>query len=326
MATITYHYKTAMDTVFNEAVYKGEGYGWMSSAMKRVSATQPLGHTYGMTGTLPGWQETKGPITTRGLNSYTLSIAPKPFHSGLSFHKWDIEYDQFNILNAQIAELGTSYQNLQSLLATNVLLNGTGTGALGFDGLPLFSASHVWGPNSGTQSNNLTIDISDLGAVTVANTGTVPSPEEARKVLRRAGRLMLSFKDSEGNQQPQEGTASFAVIAPMELMEAFSEGLDLIQPQGLIASTNPLARAGMPMTFQVYGSLRLDAAPTVFYMLRTDTESKPLAMQELEGLQTHVFEPYTSSNRTNSYEYLATWSGNAAPWDWTKAARFTLAR
>ena len=324
MGAITFHYKSILDTVFNEGVYKGEGYEWMSSAVRPLTATQPLGHTYGMTGTLPAWQETKGPITSRSLDSWTYTIAPKPFHSALAFHKWDIEYDQFNTLRPQIAELGGSAQALKTRLATNVLVNGTST--QGFDGVNFFSASHIWGPNSGTQSNNIAIDISDLGAVSVANSGTVPSPEEARKVLRRAARLMMQFKDSEGNPQPTSGTATFAVIAPMELMEAFADGLDLVQPQGLVTSTNSLSRAGLPMAFQVYGSLLLDAAPTVFYMLRTDTVSKPLAMQELEPLQTYTFEPYTGSNRTNSYEYLATWSGNAAPWDWTKAARFTLAR
>lgn len=323
MGVIDVTYKDYLTSIFNEGVWKGEGYEWIAQAAQTLTANQPRGHTYGMTGTLPGWQETKGPITSRTLDSWQFSIAPKQFHNSIAFHRWDIDFDQFNTLRPQIAQLGETAQALRTKLVMSVLTNGTSTAC--FDGANFFSASHIWGSNSGTQSNNVTIDISDLGAVSVANSGTVPSPEEARKVLLRAGRTMLSFKDSEGNPQPVSGTANFVVVAPLELMEAFAAGLDLIQPQGLITSMGAMTRVKLPMQFDVYGSALLDSAPTVFYMLRTDSSSKPLAIQELEPLTTRVFEPF-ENNMMNSYQFLAQWSGNAAPWDWSKALRVTLAR
>lgn len=309
-------------SVFREAVYTGEGSEWIAASTQSLTTNQPLGETYGMLGTMSGWQEVKGPIVSDSLNSWRYSITPKPYYKSLAFHKWDVEYDKFNVLRPQIAEMGSTLSGLQYDMALGVLTGGTAINC--FDGTPFFGTAHTWGtPGVANQSNNISINLNQLGAVTLAGSLLVPSPEEARRLLMRCGRTMMQFRDSQGRPMGR-GSANYAVVCPMELMEAFALGTSLVQPQGLIPSMDAMSATQLPMSFRVYGSAQLTAAD-VFYVLRTDGAMKPLAMQEFEELDERFFGPY-EFERTNAYHFLATWSGAVAPWDWTKALRVTVTR
>ena len=313
-----------LDSVFAEAVWTGQGYEWIPSATVNLKTDQPGGSSYGMTQSLGGWQKTKGPIASESLTNWRFTLVPEEYHSSVAFPRKELDYDKFGSLRMQIAQLGASFGGFQAELVTNVLLTGHTSAQNCFDGTPFIGQSHVWpGSSTAAQSNDLSLNINALGAVAVAGTGTVPSPEEARNVLLRAGRSMLQFKDSQGKWMHPSGRANFSVICPMGLIEQMAKGVSLVQGQNVVPSLD-MANVKLPMTFDIYGSplLTNDAQ---FYMLRTDSPSKPLAFQTLEDVKTYTFEPFTV-NMVGSYQFLATWIGNAGPWDWTKAARVTLTR
>src|SRR5690606_6427752 len=88
------------------------------------------------------------------------------------------------------------------------LVNGGEASAnLGYNGQPLFSASHVSG-NSGTQTNLLTeSEVSTLNVGTAAS----PTPEEAAEALMDVLGYMQSYLDYEG-QPLQEDARGFLVV------------------------------------------------------------------------------------------------------------------
>lgn len=169
---------------------------------------------------------------------------------------------------SEFAERGLTH--FASLLSTLIV---NGESAVCYDGQYFFDDDHSEG-SSGSQSNDITTDISGLPA-SVHGSATNPSPEEMLQAILLSISQMHTFVDDQGepiNELAQE----FLVLVPVGLSNAARSALSM-------------ARISGPSTFSVDGmSIKLAVNPRLtaagwtdkFVTFRTDGSIKPLIRQE----------------------------------------------
>lgn len=107
-----------------------------------------------------------------------INIVAEPWEAGLEFDRHDIEDDNLGNLMTRVKSFARAYGKLRMKRMAEILTGAVDLGN-GYDGVPLFSASHSLG-DSGNQSNTGTLDLSG------------PNFDTTRKLMRQ-------YKDHKGD-------------------------------------------------------------------------------------------------------------------------------
>lgn len=245
------------------------GLPWVNGIANLFGSDQ-LTETYEFLGQTPVFREWKGGRQAKGLLDFNFTITNKHYESTLEFTERQRARDKTSQTQIRIADQVRRAQAHWAKLLSTLIVDAESS--VCYDGQFFFDTDHTEGA-SGTQSNDISVDISALPAAT---TGTItnPSPEEANLTILKGITQITGFKDDQGEPMNEEAN-SFLVMVPQSLFFAFHAGLTNPRGTGLSEQDS----AGMKI--QLVTNARLNADWTdSFAIFRTDSNIKPLIRQE----------------------------------------------
>ena len=245
------------------------GIAWVNGVSNYFPSDQ-ASEMYTFLGQSPMMREFLGGLQAKGLRSDYLEIINKHYEGSLQIETKDLRRDKTGQILARVNEFADkTLAHWASLLSTLILNGETG---LCYDGQYFFDTDHSEG-DSGTQSNDISVDISALPAKVHGST-TAPSKEEMQQAIMSGIKQIMSFKDDQG--EPMNETAmNFAVLVPSSLYLTALAAVDKANNMALETDENP-AR----FTIDVQMNPRLDSWTTKFAIFRTDSATKALIRQE----------------------------------------------
>lgn len=253
---------------------------------------------YGWLGAMPGMREWLGERKFKELRGTTYELTNKHWESSLNIRKTDISDSRMGLYGAVMQDLANEAAHHPDELLSSVLV--AGETATGHDGQSFFDTDHSWG-DSGTQSNDLTSDVTTTSA---------PTATEFRTAFRASVTALLGFKNDQGKPlvRPLIGRMdNLIAMVPPNMRDAAHEAFEstIISNSSNVVIDRPtivvnpyLTATAKFYTFYVGGSLK----PFVFQArepLSRDTKG-------LDDLETK-FVKFMTEARYN-LGYLAWWN------------------
>lgn len=260
---------------FFQRLEQDEGNTWLPELSMLFNVDQET-ETYKFLGHSPTLREWIGGRNAKGFTENGISITNKVYEGTLEVLVDEIRRDKTGQVMVRIAELAARTNSHWASLISTLILNGAAT--VCYDGQFFFDTDHSEG-DSGTQDNDLSIDISTLPAAT-AGTTTGPSPEEMSLSILQAIQAMVGFKDNQGEPM-NENAMDFLVMTPISLMSAALSGVNALTFGG--NATNIIQTSGF--NIRVVGNARLSSWTEQFVVFRSDGQTKPFIRQEEDGVK-----------------------------------------
>ncbi|TAK45258.1 MAG: hypothetical protein EPO27_10590 [Betaproteobacteria bacterium] len=246
------------------------GLAWVNAVSNLFNSDQ-ASETYAFLGQSPAMREWIGGRQAKGLRGNSLIIANKHYEATLEVSVRDARRDKTPQIEARVNEFADrSLTHWGSLLST-LLINAPSTAC--YDGQFYFDTDHSEG-DSGTQDNDITVDISALPAA-VHGVVTAPSVEEMQQSILKGIAQILSFKDDRGEPM-NENAKAFTVIVPTALYLTAVAACSVLTTAALQQNLNPNLVASMTVDVQMNPRLTWTDSFAVF---RTDSPIKGLIRQ-----------------------------------------------
>lgn len=256
--------------MYYEALQANSGAAWIDGVSNYFTSDQ-ASEQYAWLDQVPALREWVGGRHARGFLENGISIENKHFESTIEIALRDLRRDKTGQIQARINELAERGNTHWASLLSTLIVNGET--AVCYDGQYFFDTDHAEG-SSGTQSNDITTDISALPA-TVHGTATAPSPEEMQQAMLASITQMYKFVDDKG-EPLNETASSFMVLVPVGLSQSALAALSMVRAAA--ASTFAIDNFNISVALNP----RLTAAGWTdkFVTVRTDGSIKPFIRQE----------------------------------------------
>jgi len=246
------------------------GMAWIDGVSNLFSSDQ-ASETYQFLGQSPAMREWIGGRQAKGFRGEGITIVNKHYEATIEFQKKDVRRDKTPQIEARINDFADRGQTHWASLLSTLLLNGPST--VCYDGQFYFDTDHSEG-DSGTQDNDITVDISALPAA-VHGTVTAPSVEEMQQSILKGIAQILSFKDDRGEPM-NENARRFMVVVPVGLYLVAVAAVSTLSTAALQQNLNPNLIAGLTVDVQMNARLTWTDSFTIF---RTDSPIKGLIRQ-----------------------------------------------
>jgi len=249
------------------------GAGWVNLISNMFGSDQ-ASEEYAWLGQVPAFREWLGGRSAKGLREDSFTIRNKHYESTIDILIRDLRRDKTGQVMVRIREMARrSLSHWASLLST-LILNAAATAC--YDGQFFFDTDHSEG-DSGTQDNDITVDISELPVAT-AGTVTAPAVAEMQFSIVKAIEAICGFKDDQGEPM-NEDAREFLVMTPLVLwntaLQAVSTPIQVAETQSAL---NALQKEG-GFNIRAVPNVRLSDWTDEFAVFRTDSEMKPLIRQ-----------------------------------------------
>ncbi len=288
---------------------------WVSRYAMKINSSQET-ETYGWLGQVPQMREWIGGRQPKELREHTFSIKNKDHEATLEILTKHLRRDQSGQIRVRIGELSRRVLSYPMKLMSTLMINGESQ--LCYDGQYFFDTDHAEG-DSGSQSNDLSVDISGL-AVAVHGTATAPSVGEMQQAILLAVQAILGFKDDQGEPM-NEGATEFEVMVPTSLWAV-----------AVAAVALPMIDNGNANTIPALDKLKI--TPVVnprltwtdkFAVYRTDGETKPFILQEEVPVAVDaIAEGSELEFKEKKHWYGVEWGGNVGYGFWQHACLVTM--
>lgn len=249
-----------------------DGMGWINLISNYFESSQAV-ETYPWLGATPAMREWIGGRNAKGLKENFLEIRNKLYEATLEILVADMRRDKTGQIRARVEEFaGRGNTHWASLLSALILVADA---TVCYDGHYFFDTDHSEG-KSGTQSNLLSVDISELPVV-VAGSITNPSVEEMQLAIIQAIVAIAGFKDDQGEPM-NEMAQQFLVMTPMSL---WNTGLNAVATPVQVGASQTAMEGIKQQNFniQVVPNVRLSSWTSSFSVFRADGKVKPLIRQ-----------------------------------------------
>lgn len=245
--------------------------GWIGGISNLFGSDQ-ASETYPFLGQNPRMREWIGGRVAKGLRANSLTISNRHYEATLEIALRDLRRDKTGQLTARINEFADEGEAHWGALLSTLIIAGPSTAC--YDGQYFFDTDHSEG-DSGTQSNDITVDISALPAV-VHGVVTAPSIEEMQQAIVAGVAQILSFKDDRG--RPMNSNArEFLVTVPVGLYIPALAAVSAIATASLQSQQNPNI---LPPGFRINVEMMPELTWTdSFAVWRTDSPIKGLIRQ-----------------------------------------------
>lgn len=252
------------------------GMGWIDGVSNLFTSDQ-ASEDYKFLGQSPAMREWIGGRQAKGFSGQGLTIVNKHYEATIEIAKRDLRRDKTPQLQARIQEFADRAQTHWASLLSTLLLNAPSTAC--YDGQYFFDTDHSEG-DSGTQDNDITVDIS---ALPTAEHGTVtaPSMQEMQQAILKGIAQILSFKDDKGEPM-NESARSFVVVVPVGLYLTAAAAVSTIATAAVSQNMNPNIIAGMRVDVQMNARLTWTDSFSVF---RTDSPIKAFIRQTEQDVE-----------------------------------------
>lgn len=261
---------------FFRTLNQGVGAMWVPDLAMRFDSDQDS-ETYAWLGQAPAMREWLGGRQAHGQREFEYTIRNKKYEATMDISLDDIRRDKSSQVMLRTRELAQRTNAHWAKLLSTLIINGEST--LCYDGQYFFDTDHSEG-DSGTQSNDLTVDVSALPTAVHGST-TAPSVGEAALVVLKGIETILSFVDDQGEPMNEDAT-NFLVMVPTSLLTPYSSAAT---QQFMAQGEQNVLVSGNNYTVKVVSNARLNSSWTDKVMVaRTDAETKPFIAQEEEGV------------------------------------------
>lgn len=254
---------------FYLALEQDTGVAWVD-ALSMLFTSDQESETYKWLGQSPAMREWIGGRHAKGFRDNGLTITNKHYEATIDIMLSWMRRDKTGQAMIRIRELAERTNAHWASLLSTLVINGPST--VCYDGQYFFDTDHSEG-DSGTQDNDLSVDISALPA-SVHGAVTAPSPEEMQQAVLKGISQIKDFKDDQGeplNEQANE----FLVMVPTSLYIAATNAL--LMPRGTGVSETKLPPS---LNISVAENARLSAWTDKFAVFRSDGMAKPFIRQQ----------------------------------------------
>lgn len=254
----------------------GANIPWINGVSNLFNSDQDS-ETYAWLGMTPAMREWVGGRNAKGFKETSVTIRNKHYEATLEVALKDVRRDKSGQIMARVNDFADrAMTHWGSLLSTLII---AGESALCYDGQYYFDTDHSEG-SSGSQSNDLSIDISALPAAVHGST-TAPSAEEMQQCILQAVAAIQSFKDDQGEPM-NESASEFVVVVPTSM---YLTALSAVTNATLTSGAFNILPNVPGLRISVQMNARLNASWTAqFCVFRTDGAVKGLIrQQETEG-------------------------------------------
>ena len=235
--------------------------------------------TYNFLGQSPAMREWIGGRQAKGFTGQGITISNTHYEGTIEIQKKDARRDKTPQIQARIADFYTRGATHWTSLLSALLVAGTST--VCYDGQFFFDTDHSEG-DSGTQDNDISVDISALPAA-VHGSITAPSTEEMQQVILKAITQIQSFKDDRGEPM-NENAREFLVVVPTSLYISAVAATTALVQGALAQNLNPNLLAGLKV--EVVMNARVNASWTdSFAVFRTDSPIKAFIRQTEQEIE-----------------------------------------
>jgi phage major head subunit gpT-like protein len=263
----------AIQGMFFERLAQNTGAAWLDAVSILVNSDQDS-EEYPWLGMTPQMREWVGGRNAKGFKENGITIVNKHYEATIEFLIKELRRDKTGQVRARINELADRAQSHWAKLLSTLIVNGEST--VCYDGEYFFDTDHSEG-SSGTQSNDLSVDISAL-ATSVHGTTTNPSAGEMSISIQLAVQAILGFKDDQG-EPFNESASDFLVMGPPSLQGPI---LAAINNQFLASGelNTIITSAGDLFRIRPVINPRLSSWTEQFAVFRADGATKPFIRQE----------------------------------------------
>lgn len=292
--------------------------GWANQLSNYFTSDQ-AGEDYKWLGMSPAMREWVGGRMAKGLRDSAYTIKNKPFESTLEISIDDLRRDKTGQIMVRIGEqVDRANAHWAKLLSSLII---AGESAACYDGQAFFDTDHAEG-DSGTQSNDISVDISAVPVPATAHgSTTAPAPEELMHAILEGAQAILGFKDDQGEPM-NENARQFMVMVPTSFWKAAITAVGAPSLAG--GATNIITTAdGFGFNVQVNPRLTWTTKLAVF---RTDGNIKPFIRQEEVPVEVSAIAEGSElefTRRVHQYGLYA--SGNVGYGYWQHGCLVTLA-
>lgn len=257
--------------MFYAALAQDYGASWIPQIGMEFNSNQES-ETYKWLGMVPAMREWLGGRQAKGLRENGLTIVNKKYEATLEVNVDDLNRDKTGQLQVRIAELARRTNAHWASLLSTFIINGEGsTSGECYDGQHFFDTDHSEG-SSGSQSNDLSVDISEL-AVAVKGSTTRPSIEQMQSCILQAIQAIVGFKDDQGEPM-NEDARNFLVMVPVSTWDIALAATALPN----IASNVNNTILATDFSIKVVPNARLTWTEQLA-VFRTDARVKPFILQ-----------------------------------------------
>jgi phage major head subunit gpT-like protein len=289
---------------------------WVTQAANTFNSNQKS-EEYPWLSATPALREWVGGRNAKGFTENSLTIINKHFEATLELLVRDMRRDKFGMIQARVNDLVKRAMTHPASLLSTLILAGPSTAC--YDGSYFFDTSHSEG-SSGTQDNDLSVDISALPA-TVHGSTTNPSVEEMQIMIAQGIAQMMGFKDSAGEPM-NESASSFLVMVPTPFYNAAMQAV--ATPAQIAASQTVLTSLKSDFSIQAVINPRLTWT-TSFAIFRTDSYIKPFIFQRETEINVGAKAEGSEFEFDNdAHQYGVDYWGNVAFGLWQHACYITM--
>jgi phage major head subunit gpT-like protein len=245
---------------------------WLSGVANRFDSDQAA-ENYPMLSNVPRMREWIGGRQMKPLTGQKLTIYNKHYEATVGVPIPWMRRDKTGQIQTRLDDLAGEGEAHWQTLSTTLILAGPST--VCYDGQYYFDTDHVEG-NSGTQSNDITVDISAVPGAGTDNTVTAPNAVQMQYAIVAGISKILGFKDEQGRGM-NANARSFLVTVPMGLWIPAVAALSPLRTAALAQNLNPQGLAGLVIDVQMLPELTWTDS---FAVWRTDASTKGLILQE----------------------------------------------
>lgn len=260
---------------FYKTLQAANGMEWINQISNYFTSDQ-ASEEYAWLGQSPVMREWVGGRQAKGFTENSLTIANKHFEATLEVLVRDMRRDKSGQVMARIDDLARRTNSHWAKLLSTLIINGEATAC--YDGQYFFDTDHSEG-DSGTQSNDISVDISGL-PVGTAGTTTAPAVAEMQFVIAQAIQAIVGFKDDQGEPM-NEDASRFVVMAPVSLMNPVLQAV--ATPVQVAETQSALTALKQDFSIGAVINPRLTWTTKVC-VFRTDSAIKSLIRQEETGV------------------------------------------
>lgn len=258
--------------MFFEALMQNTGGSWVDPISTAPITSDQDSEEYDWMGMVPQLSAITGAKKYSQLREVAWTVRNIMYQGGIVIPKKHILYDKTGQVMMRINDLVTRSRAHWVSLIAPLLVNGSSVAC--YDGQYFFDTDHAEG-DSGTQSNSISIDISEVPAA-VHGSITAPSASEVVHCIMQAVEAILGFKDDRG-EYVNEDMTEFQVLLPTSLL---TEGMAALKAKSIDGGTSNILFEQDSFNFRVQASPRLATWTSSFAVFATQGVQKPIIRQQ----------------------------------------------
>jgi phage major head subunit gpT-like protein len=253
------------------ALNQDTGAAWIPQISNKFDSDQ-ASERYAWLNQSPMMREWVAGRNAQGFKETSMLVENTHFEATIDILKRHLRRDKTAQLDVRIAELAQRANSHWAYLLSTLIAAGASTAC--YDGQYFFDTDHSEG-DSGSQSNDIEVDISALPVAT-SGTTTAPSVEEMQFSIMKAIQQIVSIVDDRG--QPMNADArKFLVYVPVSF---WLTALNAVATPNQVAASQTALQGARQQGFSIDVAVDPRSSWTTnFAVFRTDSAIKPLIRQ-----------------------------------------------